>query len=306
MPLNQLRVTYGVGLVGISLALTGCGRAEPKAQTQAMPPIHASTQFDPSTAGTIEGRVTWNGDIPSVPALVIQASPLAGEALRKRQIRANPNAPRIDGATRGVENAVVFLRGVDPERARPWDYPSVVIEQTDFQFHVRQGSQGAGRIGFVRRGDSVTMVSRDDVFHSLHVNGAAFFTLAFPDLDRPLQRVLPDRGVVELTSAAGYYWMRAYLFVADHPYYCLTRPDGSFRLSKVPPGHYELVCWLPNWMKARHERDPELTLITRWYFAPSLEHAQTVDLGPNQVLKLALTLSSPALVAFSQASPAFP
>src|SRR5581483_4426080 len=135
--------------------------------------------------------------------------------------------------------------------------------------------------GFVRRGDPVTMVSRDKAFHALHADGAAFFTLTFPDPDQALERGFHERGVVELTSAAGYYWMRAYLFVDDHPYYALTERDGKFTLSGVAPGRYEIVGWLPNWNKARHERDPELTIITRWYFDPPLQRRQIIDLKPH-------------------------
>ena len=130
----------------------------------------------------------------------------------------NPNKPRVDPHTRGVGNAVVFLRGVDPQRARPWDHPPVCVEQADYRIEIRQG-QAHSAYGFVRRGERVEMVSTQEAFHSLHAGGAAFFTLAFPDPNEPCSRHLNEKGVAELTSAAGYFWMRGYLFVDDHPYY---------------------------------------------------------------------------------------
>src|SRR5262249_7479941 len=143
----------------------------------------------------------------------------------------NPNAPAIDAQTRAVRGAVVFLRGIDPRRARPWDLPAVRVVQQGQRFHVRQGADD-GAVGFVRRGAAVEMMSADGVFHSLHAGGAAFFTLTFPDPDRPRTRRLDQPGVVELTSAAGYFWMRGYLFVDDHPYYVRTDTDGRFRLEQ--------------------------------------------------------------------------
>src|SRR5207248_1964383 len=134
-----------------------------------------------------------------------------------RLVRDNPHAPNIDSATSGVAGAVVFLRGVDPARARPWDHPPVVVEHQDRQLWVVQGGVRS-RIGFVRRDDSITMVSREKVFNALHAGGAAFFTLTFPDADQPLRRALDKKGQVELSSAAGGYWMRGHLFVDDHPY----------------------------------------------------------------------------------------
>ena len=37
--------------------------------------------------------------------------------------------------------------------------------------------------------------------------------------------------------------MQAWVYVLWHPYYALTASDGSFRISGVPPGEYELVAW---------------------------------------------------------------
>jgi hypothetical protein len=83
--------------------------------------------------------------------------------------------------------------------------------------------------------------------------------------------------VVELSSAAGRAWMRAYLFVDDQPYYAHTDTKGGFRLERVPPGRYELVCWLPSWRLRRQERDPETSLVTRRFFAPAAERRRPVE-----------------------------
>jgi hypothetical protein len=289
---KYLRTAYGCLVVALSACL-GCGGAEPQAAAESSPLAKAPTEFDAATAGTVQGRLLWEGDVPHVTPMDIYANPLAGEVLRKRQTRPNPNAPRIDGRTRGVGDAVVFLRGVDSRRAKPWPASPVVVEQAGCQFHIKQGSEVGSRVGFVRRGAAVAIVSRDRAFHSLHAGGATFFTLAFPDPEQPIERRFDENGLVELTSAAGYYWMRAYLFVDDHPYYTRTEPDGGFRLTDVPPGGYEVVCWMPNWKKARHERDPELTLITRWYFDSPLERTQAITLEPGGLLDLHLTLSAP-------------
>jgi hypothetical protein len=71
--------------------------------------------------------------------------------------------------------------------------------------------------------------------------------------------------------------MRGYLFVDDHPYYTRTDADGRFRLDQVPPGRYELVCWMPNWNIDRQDRDPESCLVTRVFLGKPLEQVKTVD-----------------------------
>ena len=226
------------------LGMASCGEARPQpAQPPSDAPDEPASRFDPSAAGSIEGRVTWTGDIPTVPPLVSWPN-WSSEIGTDKVLRDNPNAPRIDPRTRGVENAVVFLRGVEPTQARPWDHPAVQVEQRDYRLRVLQGETDSS-FGFVRRGASVAMVSRQEVFHSLRTDGAAFFTLVFPDRDQPRTRALPHKGIVELTSGIDYFWMRAYLFVDDHPYYARTDAEGRFKIQQVPPGRYQAVCWMP-------------------------------------------------------------
>jgi hypothetical protein len=253
------------------------------------PPPAAGSTFDPATAGTITGRVTWTGPVPAVPPLEGWVEVAVGSDTQ-HVVQENPNAPAI-GPDGGVGRAVVFLRGVDVRHGRPWDHPPVRVEQRDYRLHVLQGN-GDGRDGFVRRGDAVEMTAAGPAFYALHAGGAAFFSLTFPDPDVPRRRALDRAGLVELTSAAGHFWMRAYLFVDEHPYYAHTDAAGRFALPQVPPGEYEVVCWLPSWREAGHDRDAETSLVTRLRFRSPVERVQKVQLGPGQAREVTFTLSA--------------
>jgi hypothetical protein len=276
------------------IVAAGCGdaRLQP-ADSPTGPREDAALDFDPLTAGTITGQVTWTGDVPAVAPLTGWVNVLVEGSGGDKVVRANPHAPDVDPQTNGVRQAVVLLRGVDPRRAKPWDQPPVRVEQRDYRLHIRQGAVDSPH-GFVRRGDPVEMVSTQSVFHSLHAGGAEFFTLAFPDPHQPRVRRLDKQGHVELTSAAGYFWMRAYLFVDEHPYYTRTDAEGRFALTQVPPGRYELVCWLPNWHLAHQERNADSGLVTRLRFHPPVELVQPVTLGKGETQALAFAVSTAA------------
>jgi hypothetical protein len=282
--------TLAVLSIFVPLAALGCDEVRHSAPGQASPPP-AVRAFDEATVGTISGRVTWAGQLPNVPPFEIRAFIPAGQPGQPRLIRENPNGPAIDPASRGVAGAVVFLRGVPAEKARPWDHAAVRVEQRDRRLHILQGETDS-RVGFVRTGDTVELVALDKLFHALHASGAAFFSLTFPDPDQPRRRRLPSRGVVELTSAAGYYWMRGYLFVDDHPYYTRTDAQGRFRLERVPPGRYELVYWHPSWLEERHDRDPETSLVIRLAFRPPVERRQQVEVPPQGNVAADFSLST--------------
>jgi hypothetical protein len=263
------------------LPLSGCTDDSAPPPPLAVPVSKdAGNSFDPSAAGTIRGQATWAGDLPVIPPMRGWTDVAPDSSAAKHHVEPNPNAPRIDPVTKGIGNAVVFLRGVEPRRGRPWDLPPVRVEQRGCRFFVHQG-EAAAREGFARRGETVEMVSTEPVFHALHATGAAYFSLAFPDPGRPRRRALDHPGIVELTSAAGFFWMRAYLFVGEHPYYTRTDADGRFVLRQVPPGRYEAVCWLPDWHEASHERDPETSLVMRLTFRPPVEHVEAVEVVPS-------------------------
>lgn len=245
-----------------------------------VPEARAPSAFDGKRTGSIAGRVTWDGAVPVVGLYRAPVSPLSEQAGWPKQLWPNPFAPRVDPCTRGIAGAVVFLRGVDPGPARPWNHSPVTIVMHGCQYHVLQ-DQREGQIGFVRRGDAVTLVSEDDRFHAVQARGAAFFTLAFPDNGQERARVFDRAGVVELSSNAGQFWMRAHLFVADHPYFACTDAEGRFSLDQVPPGHYELACWMPNWHEASHELDAETALVTRLKYRPTVVKLQDVTVEPG-------------------------
>ena len=64
-------------------------------------------------------------------------------------------------------------------------------------------------------------------------------------------------------------WPRAYLAVFDHPYYAVTKADGSFTIDGVPPGRYTLVAW--------HERTGRIE--------------QAVDVAAGGTTRVSVTLS---------------
>lgn len=278
-------------LLFVCLVLSGCEENAPPPEAPADPLTEIGRDFNPDTAGVIRGQVIWQGAIPQVPSYRAPVSPGSEHAGDPRRDWPNPNTPHIDPQTKAVADAVVFLRGVDPRRAQPWDLPPVRIELRDFRIHILQGHRD-GASAFVRRGEAIEMMSVQPIYHSLQARGAAFFSLAFPDVDDPCSRRLDRRGLVELMSGCGHFWMRGWLFVEDHPYYTHTDAQGRFSLSNVPPGQYELVCWLPDWHEAARELDAETAHICRLTFRPPVEIVQPIAVDPRQTQTIPIRVSA--------------
>ena len=239
--------------------------------------------------GGVAGQVRWSGPRPAAVMIETYRPVPGGRA--GRSSRPAPNIPKIDPAG-GIAGVLVYLDGVS-SAARNGTTRLVGLELNDALPMVRQGDDPPRSIGLVHRGDAIAIVNKQDRFHAIRARGRAFWTFTLPDADRPLTKRLDQNGIVELSSAAGYYWMHAYLFVCEHPYCALTDAAGNFELPAVPPGDYRLVAWLPSWDVVRRERDPESTAVARIQFGPHHEWRRPVAVRANETTSVAVTVPTP-------------
>lgn len=244
------------------LTLPGCGEVaarlpEPK---EAVPVVAIGTAHDPSQCGRLEGSVEWTGEIPIVPMMT--ANTKAGPKLVP-----NPHAPAIDAKTRGMAGVVVYLRGIDPAKAKPWMQPKhLTVSASEMGLQIEE----TGRYGFVPHGGEIRVQSID-INHSVCGRGALSFAMPLPDAGVVSTRTATRPGIIHLTSGSNVAWASAHVFVCEHPYYAVTDANGRFAFDAVPAGEYELVAWHPNWTIVGHDRNPETGLICRFHYAEPLE-----------------------------------
>jgi len=272
------------------LLLVGCGT---RAAVPAPPAVEAPTplgvNFNPARAGTIEGRVSWQGDMPTWHAYRDVKTTVGREVDSIDFL--NPAIPKIHAENRGIGQTLVFLRSVDPKRSKPWDIPAPKALAHNNLMHLEQFGR-LSPVGIARRGDEIELSSTNTELDLLRAEGAAFFTLAFPVERRPLARVMDRAGVVEFSSAVGKYWAKAWLMVLEHPYAAITDDEGRFSLSDVPDGDYELVLWMPNPHVERFERDPELLRVSRVWHGPALEKSVRVTVKAKERTETGLCIGA--------------
>jgi hypothetical protein len=258
-------------MIGL-LLLCGCTELPESAPVQ--PTAPRLSAFDLASTGTIEGRVTWDADVPTLSPVLMTANAYHNCLYTKPVRCVPPHQPQVRNG--GVGDVVVFLRGVDPQRARPWDHGAVGVEFRDRQMILKQGEFTCGA-AFVRRGDAIETVNLDTDYQALRARGAEVFGLPLVKPNMPSRRTITHNGIVELTSGAGYYWQHAFLFVDEHPYYTRTDAEGRFKLEEVPAGTYQIVCWMPSWRVIHKEIDPETAIVARLQWAAPVERRQNVE-----------------------------
>lgn len=254
----------------VLLCAVGCdGLTYSRPERPQEPQREFGTQFEFAKCGTLSGTVTWVGDMPIVKPVTF--AKLGANGLQTVELP-NPNRPVIEAASRGVGSAVVYLKGIDVSRAKPWNTSDVSVELDDERIAFRNGA----RYGFVPVGGTVALTSTRKTISGIRARGAAYFTQMFPNDSSSVSRTFSTSGHVELTSASGQYWTIGDLFVMDHPYYATTNATGHFEFTDVPTGTYTLHCWHPNGNIAHQERDPETGSVTRQKYAAAVEQTQAI------------------------------
>ena len=143
--------------------------------------------------------------------------------------------------------AVVYLEGSFPKPATPAVKQMV---QKDLTF--------VPLLLPVQVGTKVEFPNLDDTYHNIFsFSPAKRFDLGrYRSDERPIPSETFDvPGLVTLRCEIHEH-MRGLILVLPTPYFTKTDPDGHFRLSGLPPGHYTLKAWLDN--KTTLERPVEL------------------------------------------------
>src|SRR5262249_34931110 len=184
-----------------------------------------------NNGGTISGTVRWSGAIPR----------RASVAITKDQKICDPEAHKtrdlerlIVGEQGGVANTVVYLKDISQGKAMDFLPPQR-------QFLDQKQCRYEPHILLVPANGKLQMKSSDAVLHTVHMDGSATYNLPFPFPNQIVSRDMNTPGLVNLKCNGGHTWMNAEMLVVSHPYYAVTDESGSFQLTNVPPGQYQIV-----------------------------------------------------------------
>ena len=196
--------------------------------------------IDVSDGGTVKGQAIWKGSMPKLPPLKVFAD------LDSCGTHVPSPALRIDPATNGIHEVLVYLERVERGKSAATAYP------------LRMGksaSHPAGRacqferhmIPFVRTAE-VALINFEPILHNPHLfsEKQSLFNIAMPAANREIATTLGRaRGVGLRLQCDVHVHMNAWAAALEHPYFAVTDEQGKFEIAGIPPGSYTLVAWHP-------------------------------------------------------------
>jgi hypothetical protein len=222
------------------LAAVACGR-DPRASTDTTAGGHESfTRAEQATytvgpivaPGRVTGTVRLTGDIPADTAVhpTSDTDVCGTEFIDTTLVRDRD----------GLGGVVVWIDGVTSGKAMPY------IRRHDI---ANDGCRLTPRVQAVPAGGTLNVRSLDRVVHRNRFmrdgepdSASVLVTENDEGQVVPLEHVLDKPGLLEVRCDQ-HPWTRGWIAVFAHPYFTVTRPDGTFSLDSVPPGRYRLMTW---------------------------------------------------------------
>jgi plastocyanin len=213
-------------VLAVLLLAAACSGGE---KAPASSPANAQ-RVDAATAGTIVGRVIFEGEAPANPTIKMSGDPLCAQSGELTF----ENYVVKDG---GLDNVFVYVK--DGLGNYHFDVPAEPVKLN------QQGCRYVPHVLGVRVGQPIEITNSDTTAHNVH---------SLPDVNREFNfaQYVKDQKNVETFTAPEvmvrlkcdlHGWMSAYVGVVEHPYFAVTTDGGKFELKGLPPGDYTIETW---------------------------------------------------------------
>jgi len=190
-------------------------------------PAAAYEAVQVSEGGSINGKVVYPGAIATRKIVPTKDTETCGG------IREEPLI--VVGTDKGVQGVVVYLKDIQKGKAlaKPPKNPEINNLNCNFDPHVQAVPAG-----------SIVIVNSDPVMHNTHgfLGKQTVFNQAMPTKGMRIEKPVRKAGMMRIECDV-HGWMLAWVYAAEHPYYAVTKKDGTFSIPDVPPGSYTLVAW---------------------------------------------------------------
>jgi plastocyanin len=109
----------------------------------------------------------------------------------------------------------------------------------------QKGCQYAPHVIGIQVGQPLQIINSDATLHNIHGLAKANreFNQGQPIQGMKMTHTFSTKEVMIPFKCDVHGWMNAWIGVLDHPYYSVTRPDGTFSLKGLPPGTYTIEAW---------------------------------------------------------------
>jgi plastocyanin len=141
------------------------------------------------------------------------------------------------GAGNALQNVFVYVKDGLGNRTFPAPTTAVVLDQ--------RGCKYLPHVFGVQVGQPVQILNSDPTLHNVHAvpKTNAEFNFGQPTKGMQSTRTFDKPEVMVPFRCDVHGWMSAYAGVLPHPFFAVSKADGSFEIKGLPAGSYTIEAW---------------------------------------------------------------
>jgi plastocyanin len=218
-----------------AVALLLWNRKKPsRSDTEAIKPTPTSAlTVAPSMSST---SATLSGVVAVVGAMPVQSKNPAASFRDCNQGEIGDRHKMFRGANGRLQNVFVYIKdGIQGSYPAPKD--PVMLDQDRCAY--------LPRVLGVQVGQPLLILNSDDTLHNVHAmpKNSTAFNAGMPMKELKLTKTFGAPEVMVPIKCDVHPWMRAYVGVLPHPFFDVSKEDGSFSIQRVPAGEFTVETW---------------------------------------------------------------
>lgn len=180
--------------------------------------------------GSISGKATLEGAAPGEKTIKMDADPFCAATHKT----AATTRHYIVGAGGGLANVFVYVKDGLAGKTFPVPKEAKLLDQKDCLY--------SPYVMGLQVGQPLTIQNDDATLHNVHCMAKVNqeFNLGQPVKGMKTEKVFTKPEVMVQFKCDVHPWMFAYIGVVNHPFYAVTKDDGSFSIPGLPAGDYTI------------------------------------------------------------------
>lgn len=184
-------------------------------------------------AASVHGTIKYDGAGPNFKEIKMDADPIC------QSLHSGPVLPQTLVLGDGNTMANVFVRVKGGLSAKQYPAPTepVVLDQ--------KGCFYEPHVFGVMVGQPLKILNPDGTLHNVHAMSKVNpeFNLAMPKFRTETTKTFDKEEFIFAFKCDVHPWMLAWGSVMTHPYFAVTKKDGTFTIDNLPAGTYEIEAW---------------------------------------------------------------